>query len=170
MRRAELSHPTRSRLLAYLAENPGASLSDVSRHLGLHRNAVAHHVRILSTHDKLNVRRQGRRSLLFPAAYRDPREQELLGLVRQTTSRDILAALASDPTVSWRALAQALGVTPHTVRWHVQRFEGMGLMHVQRHIGGHTAQLHPSAWDVLGGIGPQEDPGRWPPQSRLNLE
>lgn len=149
MTRADLSHPTRGRILAYLSENPGASLSEVARYLGVHRNAVAHHIRILSSYDKVQQRRQGRRALLFPAAYSNPRHQDLLGLVRQSTSRDILAALAIDPTVSWRALAQALGVTPHTVRWHIQRLETMGLMQLDRHFGGHRAQLHPTAWQVL---------------------
>lgn len=149
MRRADLAHPTRSRLLAYLTENPGASMTDAARHLGLHRNAIAHHLRILSSHDKITIRRQGRRSLVFPAGIEDPQKQDLMGVLRQATCRDVLAAVASDPSVSWRALAQALGVTPHTVRWHVKRLEDMGLMHVERRLGGHHAQLHPAAADLL---------------------
>jgi len=124
-------HPSQQRILDVVAARPGASVQQISEEVGLTRTSTLHHLRRLARRGAVLAVRQGRRLTHFPASIRESSQHTLLGLMHVLTARLLVEALAQDPEVSWRRLAQRLGVTPRAVRWHVRRLQEDGLLRVE---------------------------------------
>ena len=143
-----IRNPNRRRVLHHVEANPGACVREIVGQLGITRTAVTHHLRALERMGMVTFVRQGRRKLLFSRGSSQlSSERTVLGLLRQESARSILESLYADPTRSWRRVAAELGVTPHTVRWHVARLQEKGLIHVlQRGLkaNGHMVHFHPT--------------------------
>lgn len=160
--------PNRERVLAFIAANPGCSRQDIADAVGLNRTAVAHHVATLRRCNLAGCQRQGRRVLHFPVLGL-PAAPTLLGLLRLDGARRVLLALAEDPNRSVRALARALGIAPHSVRWHVARFEREGLVQVHGGlVGPRRFELNRAVLELLASEGlagaaePQDRPALAP--------
>jgi predicted transcriptional regulator len=149
--------PNRRRVLLHIQAHPGSCLQEIADSIGLTRTALAHHLRALERDKLVSSVRQGRRVLLFPSSITRPAERSVLGLLRQASARAVLEALYVNPTESFRKVAIRLGMAPHTLRWHVQRLQEQGIIHVLQHgLGGksHTLHFHPSVRESLRGLVP----------------
>lgn len=149
--------PNRRRVLLHIQAHPGSCLQEIADSIGLTRTALAHHLRALERDKLVSSVRQGRRVLLFPSSITRPAERSVLGLLRQASARAVLEALYVHPTESFRKVAIRLGMAPHTLRWHVQRLQEQGIIHVLQHgMGGksHTLHFHPSVRESLRGLVP----------------
>jgi predicted transcriptional regulator len=161
--------PNRRRVLMHIQAHPGSCLQEIADSIGLTRTALAHHLRALERDKLVSSVRQGRRVLLFPSSITRPAERSVLGLLRQASARAVLEALYVNPTESFRKVAVRLGMAPHTLRWHVQRLQEQGIIHVLQHgMGGksHTLHFHPSVRESLRGLapgGPRQGPLADPP-------
>lgn len=118
---------TRDALLEAVLQKPGCSIQDLSERLGVSRTAVIHHSRRLQRAGEIRVVRHGR-TLLHFSLHVDAPQRSLLGAIRQETARMILEALRSDPSLSGRALARRLQITPKAVRWHIKRLRTQGIL------------------------------------------
>lgn len=138
--------PNRRRVLAYVEQNPGCCQQEVADALNLTRNAIAHHLRSLERLQTVSQVRQGRRLLLFPSAVKAPAQRFALGLLRRSTANAILRELVAEPNLPWRALARRLDMSPHTIRWHVQRLQDEGFIVVLSRLTerGHIVHVHPA--------------------------
>jgi predicted transcriptional regulator len=148
--------PNRRRILLHIQAHPGSCLQEIADSIGLTRTALAHHLRALERDALVARNQQGRRVLMFPSSITRPAHRSVLGVLRQASARAVLEALYANPTESYRKVAMRLGVAPHTLRWHVQRLQEHGIIHVLRHgrTGtGHTLHFHPSVRESLQGIG-----------------
>jgi predicted transcriptional regulator len=121
-----------ARLLGFIRRNPGVSLTDLGRELGLTRNGAGYHVRKLVRRGLVRTLRQGRRVLHFPHEVEEPHVQSQLGVLRLRTVATIVEELRADPSLSWRKLARKLGFSTHTLRWHMARLEREGIVEVVR--------------------------------------
>lgn len=157
--------PNRRRVLMHIQAHPGSCLQEIADSIGLTRTALAHHLRALERDKLVSSVRQGRRVLLFPSSITRPAERSVLGLLRQASARAVLEALYVNPTESFRKVAVRLGMAPHTLRWHVQRLQEQGIIHVLQHgMGGksHTLHFHPSVRESLRGLSPSAGPRHGP--------
>lgn len=159
--------PNRRRVLQQVQANPGSCMQELADQTRMTRTALAHHLRALMKSDLVQGVRQGRRVLLFPTTIKRATERSVLGMMRQASARNVLQALYQQPTESYRKLAAKLGITPHSLRWHVGRLQQQGLIHVVQHgIGGksHTVHFHPAVRESLKDL---QAPAGTPPAETL---
>ncbi len=101
--------------------------------------------------------RHGRAMLHFPL-HVDAPQRSLLGVLRQETARSILEALRGDPSLSGRALARRLQITPKAVRWHIKRLRTEGILEDPGQPQPRPSYVRPDLLAILEGLPPAREP------------
>jgi DNA-binding transcriptional ArsR family regulator len=130
-------HPLRSRILAQVIADPGASASDLAGALGANVFTVIYHVEVLRRGGLLSAVREGQRLRLFARGSVDVSDRAALGLLHNAAARRVLHSLGRSPTGSLRSFARSLGVSPSTLSWHLGRLIAAGLVE-QHQAGGYA--------------------------------
>lgn len=124
-----LQSPMRTRILDAVKARPGTELGALARGLGVHRTTLRHHVRLLTLHRYLRVVETPSSLRLFPAASAAVEEEaRRLDATAAPLAREIVARASSEPGITIRALARALGVDRASVRYHVGRLVAAGVL------------------------------------------
>ena len=111
-----LSHETRARLHAYLAEHPGASRRELCMALKSHPMTLVHHLHVLASLGLVVAKREGR-EVLYHLATKPPTEHPTL----RVTSRRTLARLLADGPRTQKELSEATGLSQRLVAYHLAR-------------------------------------------------
>ncbi len=138
-----LDHPARSRLVQIVESQPGIHFHDLAAKAELANGTAVHHLRKLSDSGHLNVRRSGRYTCYFPGGRVDPAQAAAAPLLKSGGAKQVLDAVRGKPGMSNLELAQATGLQPSTVNYHVQRLANAGLVAPLR--DGRNVRLHPGA-------------------------
>lgn len=118
LRRHALEHETRRGILALLADRPALTTAQIARAMTVDRRTAAHHLDILHEFGLLSAERHGSRVLWYvPGTPTDPRALAL----RSEKARAVAQALAAEPGLTVRALAQRTGLARATAAWHAVR-------------------------------------------------
>lgn len=118
----------RATILALVAEQPGIALSELLAALGIGWGSLYHHIGKLQDAGAIEVRRKGRRSLVFPADGDSTRFGDEQGLLRGATVRRVAQAVLEHPGRNVLEISDALSITPRTVYYHVNRLLKAGLI------------------------------------------
>lgn len=138
-----LDHPARARLVQIVEAQPGIHFHDLAQKAELANGTAVHHLRKLSDSGHINVRRSGRYTCYFPSGRVDPTQAAAAPLLKSDGAKQVLDAVRSRPGLSNLELAQAIGLQPSTVNYHVQRLANAGLVATLR--DGRSIRLHPGA-------------------------
>lgn len=119
---------SRKRLFDYIEANPGTHFSKVKRELEMETGLVQYHLRKLEEYNVIESRdHQGKRRL-FVARELDSQERSILSTLRYETTRNILLHLLEHGPVRNADIADAVGITPSTVTWHVSNLVDEGVV------------------------------------------
>jgi DNA-binding transcriptional ArsR family regulator len=124
--RASLS-PTRQRLLALVAAQPGINKSRLCAGLGVAWGTVAYHVHILATAGLVEVEAVGREVNLFPRGLSEG-QRRLLKVLREPTALQVVEALGLVRETGLQDLSAQLGVSRKIVRRHLVQLLEAGLV------------------------------------------
>lgn len=138
-----LDHPARAKLVQIVEAQPGIHFHDLAQKAELANGTAVHHLRKLADSGHINVRRSGRYTCYFPTGRVDPTQAAAAPLLKSDGARQVLDAVRSKPGMSNLELAQAIGLQPSTVNYHVQRLANAGLLATLR--DGRNVRLHPGA-------------------------
>lgn len=136
-----LDHPARAKLVQIVESQPGIHFHDLAMKAELANGTAVHHLRKLSDSGHLSVRRSGRYTCYFPGGRVDPHAAAAAPLLKSDGAKQILEAVRNKPGMSNLELAQATGLQPSTVNYHVQRLSAAGLVAALR--DGRNVRLHP---------------------------
>lgn len=136
-----LDHPARAKLVQIVESQPGIHFHDLALKAELANGTAVHHLRKLSDSGHLSVRRSGRYTCYFPGGRVDPHAAAAAPLLKSDGAKQILEAVRNKPGMSNLELAQATGLQPSTVNYHVQRLSQAGLVAALR--DGRNVRLHP---------------------------
>lgn len=147
-----LDHPARAKLVQIIEAQPGIHFHDLAQKAELANGTAVHHLRKLSDSGHVNVRRSGRYTCYFPTGRVDPTQAAAAPLLKSEGAKQVLDAVRTKPGMSNLELAQATGLQPSTVNYHVQRLANAGLVAPLR--DGRNVRLHPGAragaFDAVG--------------------
>lgn len=138
-----LDHPARAKLVQIVESQPGIHFHDLAMKAELANGTAVHHLRKLSDSGHISVRRSGRYTCYFPGGRVDPHAAAAAPLLKSEGAKQILEAVRNKPGMSNLELAQATGLQPSTVNYHVQRLSAAGLVAALR--DGRNVRLHPGA-------------------------
>jgi predicted transcriptional regulator len=119
-----LDHPERRLIFAIIRDNPGIEFSGLARDSGMNINTLRYHIDTLVYHGKVTVSRARGIFRYFENHGRYSEfERQALPYTRNPVSKSLLAVIEKFPGVTQNSLADHIGITCPTVRWHMQRFE-----------------------------------------------
>lgn len=120
-----LHNPKRRMIHDHIAAQPGVSIAEIGRALGVPETVVRHHVRMLEQQSFVAVRGSGRSKGVFPiASAYDPRATpETRILLRDETRRRLSAALVASPPITQRELADISGISRRLASYHLAHLE-----------------------------------------------
>lgn len=146
-----LDHPARAKLVQIVEAQPGIHFHDLAQKAELANGTAVHHLRKLSDSGHLAVRRSGRYTCYFPGGRVDPHTAAAAPLLKSEGARQVLEAVRGKPGMSNLEVAQATGLQPSTVNYHVQRLSQAGLVAALR--DGRMVRLHPGIRAGPTGLG-----------------
>ena len=116
--------PIPGKILAYLAEHPGASQSQIVRGIRASRGSVSHHLRKLLNQKKVRNTSENSRSYYFlPSNTAGDFSVQSIRCREHPRSKEIFAFLAENPDVSRECIAKNLQISASVVYWHLSRME-----------------------------------------------
>lgn len=139
-----LLHPVREDLLLRVRAHPGIHESQLAREMGLRHTHVQYHLRVLSEAGILETRRFGGLKCIFELGRHSPAEKAS-AMTERGRSREVLLAVGASPGIAQRDLARQLGMSESSIKWHLDRLEGAGLVRTERARGAKRAWAEPGA-------------------------
>jgi len=128
-----LDHPERSLIFRIVKDNPGIDFSGLTRESGMNTNTLRYHVDTLVYHGKVTVMRGHGIFRYFENHGRYSEfERRALPYIRNPVLMSILSVIEKCPGITQNTLADHIGVTCPTIRWHMQRFESDGMVRAVR--------------------------------------
>ncbi|MCK4717267.1 MAG: helix-turn-helix domain-containing protein, partial [Thermoplasmata archaeon] len=119
----EIVHnPTRSAILKYIEDSPGANFSHIMKKLEMKNGVLSHHLRTLERAGYVRSKKDGSLRRYYPANCAIPMSLE----------EKLLYALAQNPGVSETELAKIMGVTRQVVNYHVLKLSNKRKVAVRR--------------------------------------
>ena len=115
----KLGFSTRKELFDHVKSNPGIHFSQLKRDLDMETGLLQYHLRELEQYDVLESEEYQGKRRVFVAHELDEEERVILAILRYETTREILLYLLEKGPARNRELAEAVGVTPATISWHL---------------------------------------------------
>lgn len=123
-----LSLPSRKELFEYVEANPGIHFSQLKRDLDMETGLLQHHLRELEQYGVLESEEHQGKRRVFVARELDAEERSILAVLRYETTRRILLFLLEEGAARNSEIAEAVGVTPATVSWHLSNLVEKGVV------------------------------------------
>jgi DNA-binding transcriptional ArsR family regulator len=139
-----LQHPVREDLLRRVRAHPGIHESLLAREMGLRHTHVQYHLRVLREAGVIEERRFGGLKCIFEMG-RHSSAEKAAAMTERGRSRAVLLAVADQPGIAQRDLARTLAMSESSVKWHLDRLEGSGLVRTERARGSKRVWVQPGA-------------------------
>lgn len=124
----ELGLTTRKELFRHVEANPGIHFSQLKRDLEMETGLLQYHLRELEQYDVLESEEYQGKRRVFVANELDEEERAILAVLRYETTREILLYLLERGPARNREIAEAVGVTPATISWHLSNLVEEGVV------------------------------------------
>lgn len=122
---------TRQRIFEFVKGTPGAYLREVQRTLGLAYGTAEYHLHVLEDAELLRTVADGNLKRYFVADFSFA-DRAVLGLLRKRAVRAIMLALLDKGELTHQVLAEAAGIKPPTLSYHLPKLEEAGLVVVRK--------------------------------------
>ncbi len=128
---AALALENRRRLYDFIRRTPGAHMREIQRALGLPYGTAEYHLRALEDAELVRTAVDGNLKRYFAADFAFA-DRSLLGLLRKRPVRAVVLALLERSELSHQDLAEAAGIKPPTLSYHMPKLEAAGVVGVRR--------------------------------------
>ena len=122
---------TRQRIFEFVKATPGAYLREVQRGLGLAYGTAEYHLHALEDAELLRTISDGNLKRYFAADFSFG-DRAVLGLLRKRAVRAVIMALLDKGEMTHQHLAEAAGIKPPTLSYHLPKLEAVGLVVVRK--------------------------------------
>lgn len=117
-----LQNKNRTAILAYIHDNPGCNLADLSKNTGINRGTAKYHVYLLAIERKVIRQKDGKISYLFTNSGMELEKKRRYGYIMNPAKQEILKTILDNPGISNKEIADRLQRDRSTVYWHLQQF------------------------------------------------
>lgn len=112
---------TRRGIYDLVLARPGVHFREIKRELDLPTGALEYHLHFLEDHGLLTSRMEGRYKRFYVTGEMEPRDKEVLGLLRQEMPRRVLTYLMLHPCSTHKRILRSFDVAPSTLSFHLKK-------------------------------------------------
>ena len=134
-----LLHPLRRRIYEVVCESPGIHFFQLASELTTAQGTLTWHLRQLENDGLLRSTKFGGKRIFYPRLLSRVESAKAFAALRSKTAQEIFRLVINTPGMNQQELAEAVGIHHDTVRYHLTRFEKVGL--VERYRDGREVRV-----------------------------
>jgi predicted transcriptional regulator len=123
---------TRRRIYEIVKRYAGCHFREIERKSGMPTGSVRYHLAYLAKRGLIKEEREGNSLRYFPKEFKSE-NTKLMGLLRQGSVRQIILFILTHKDCSHEEIAEAVGLSPSTVSWHLKKLEESSTVGSTRH-------------------------------------
>ncbi|MBW3583036.1 MAG: helix-turn-helix domain-containing protein [Euryarchaeota archaeon] len=158
-RKNVLDNPVRRDMYAYIRQNPGVYLREISRTLDINPTNTTWHLRKLSEAELVRCQMANGLKLYYPLEGGVKTKQTALinSILKNDNAKTIVAYLLAHPGSHQREIARALGVNHGTVRWHLKKLAAANIINEHRDGAAFDYYVSSDGMEILASSGEMGD-------------
>jgi predicted transcriptional regulator len=117
---AELGE-TADRILQFIQNNPGCHLRGIKNMIQISQGTVQYHTDRLEKMGRITSTTTGLYKHYFPVGVFQNNEKEILQILRQETTRQILMYIVEQQSPTQTDIVNSAGISASSVNWHMKR-------------------------------------------------
>jgi DNA-binding transcriptional ArsR family regulator len=131
--RAEVfDNEVRERIFAAIRDAPGVSASELARATGVSWGTTIYHLEVLEQTRMVVSMRDGRYRRYFQNGAALESDKKVVALLRNPMTSQVVDAIRATPGVTQKDLANAMGMSPQALHWHLARLVKAGVVEKRR--------------------------------------
>lgn len=130
--RPDLENENRMKILAYLKQNPGASIQEVRGAAGVAWGTAVYHLDRLRRQEAVVSHRHGNHHRYWVKDTPEARVRRGWSVLEQSTARDVAMAVVASPGAHQGAICEAVNIRAPSASKHLSRLERHGLVEKHR--------------------------------------
>ena len=130
---SEIDVDSRREIYQTIRDTPGVHFRELCRRLDYAQGTLQYHIRWLRNHDLLEAESDGEYTRYYTAEDFSSNDKTVLNALRRKYSREIIAYLATEDSLTTTELAERVEKSPSTVSWHLSHLHEAGLVEKERH-------------------------------------
>jgi len=124
---------TRQRIFNLIEQNPGLHFREIQRRTNLAVGSLQYHLDYLVKKNLIKIEKRGKFTRYYTSGGPQLGEsQATMSLLRQESLRKIVIFLLTNRRVNNTKIADALGLSPSTVSWHLEKLTTAGIIEKKR--------------------------------------
>ena len=125
----ELELETRKRIYEQIKKSPGIHFRELQRRIELEVGNLQYHLHCLEKRNLIKASNDGNYVRYFARDRSlNETERKILSLLRRSSCRHILIQLLNNPDLNNKELSQAIGLSPSTVSWNLNKLVEAGII------------------------------------------
>lgn len=120
------------KILTHIKENPGIHLRQIKNDLDISLGTVRHHLNSLEKNGIIISEKNNFYKHYFSVGTFPENERNMLKVLHNETSREILLYLLEKKTVHQNELVENIGITAASINWHAKRLNNLGIITVSK--------------------------------------
>jgi len=129
---ALLELESRREIYQLISGSPGLHFRELQRRLDIAYGKLQYHIEVLVKHGLIEEEKTEEYSRFYLSNFKSIMEREIMSLLRQKSVRHILVYLLENPGSQNKDIADATGLSPSTISWHIGRLLHSGAILQQR--------------------------------------
>ena len=123
-----LWNPTRRRIYELVCESPGIHYNRLTSELKISQGTLSWHLQQLKNEDLISTTKFGGKRIVYPRILSCVKSAQAFAALGCETAQQIFMQVRHKPGINQQKIADAVGVGHETVRYHLNRFEQIGLV------------------------------------------
>ena len=126
------TNSVQDKIVKYVNEIPGIRYRELLRMTGLSNGALSYHLRFLDNTGKIRVNRVNNRVTRYFSYDVSPHESNVIGLLRQETTRKIILYILENGTCRFNDIMIYTKKVPSTISWHMGRLKAANIITIRK--------------------------------------
>lgn len=119
----------RKNIFEFVSKNPGCTIAEVSKNLGINRGSAKYHIKKLVSKSQITTAKTGKFTRLFRnSGIFNNDEKMIISYLRNETCRNLLLGIMENPGITNRNLAEELSLDKSTVHWYLDKFKNSNII------------------------------------------
>lgn len=119
-----------------VARNPGVTIQEVARVVGLSHPTARYHLNVLAKNDLVVYLDKGNKMMFFRNRNEfSEQEREVVAILRNPEAMKVYASIERSPWILRKEISEALGISRTSVNWHLRSLMRAGLVAETREQG-----------------------------------